>query len=112
MARPGDATRALCSFDSERTIDGGFVRPLIDKILETRLARLDQGLLDELGAHARSVLSILDRAFPLKDGPAVVSVDGKAGENGAEIDIAVAERAETAGAVRGEGGEGYVIEQD
>src|SRR5689334_9064936 len=87
------------SLYSERAIDGGPIGPLVDEVFEGRLAHLDQVLLDELGAFAGAVLPVLDRAFPLEHRPAGVSIDGKAGENGAEVDIAVAERPEAPGAV-------------
>src|ERR1700751_3683094 len=86
--------------DSERAIDSGPIRRLVDEVFKARLAHLDQVLLDEFRALARAVLPVLDRAFPLENRPAVVAVHGKARENGAEVDIAVAKRSEAPGAVR------------
>ena len=55
--------------------------------------------LDEFGAFARAVFGMLQRAFPFDHGPAVEIVGGHLREDRAEIDLAVAERAEAAGAV-------------
>src|SRR5262249_30208274 len=90
---------ALPSLDSERPVDGGAIGPLVDEVFEGRRAHLDQVLLDEFGALARAVLPVLDRAFPLEHRPAVVTVDGETREDGAEVDVAVAEGAEAPGAV-------------
>src|SRR5579864_8875283 len=57
-------------------------------------------LLDEFSALPRAVVAVLDRAFPLEHRPAIISIDGEAGKDRAEIDVAVAKRAEAARAVR------------
>src|SRR5262250_2168323 len=54
---------------------------------------------DELGAFARAVIGMLERALPFQDRPSGVVVAGELGEDPAEIDLPVAERAESAGAV-------------
>ena len=54
---------------------------------------------DEGGALPGPVLGRLEGALPLQHRPALVPVLGELGEDGAEVDLAVAERAEAAGAV-------------
>src|SRR5208337_4425388 len=49
---------------------------------------------DELGALARAVLRVLQAAFPFEDGPRRIAVLRHFGKNAAEVDLAVAERAE------------------
>ena len=54
---------------------------------------------DEFGAFARAVLGMLEAAFPFDHRPAGEVVGGQLGEDRAEVDLAVAERAEAAGAL-------------
>ena len=56
-------------------------------------------LADESSTFAGAVLRVLDAAFPFEDRPAGIVVQGQPGENGAEVDVAVAGRAEAAGAL-------------
>ena len=51
---------------------------------------------DEARAFARAVLGVFERAFPLQHRPAGIVVLGELGEDGPEVDLAVAERAEAA----------------
>ena len=55
---------------------------------------------DELRALARAVLGMLQAALPFQDRPAGVVVAGEPGEDAAEVDVAVAERAEPPGAAQ------------
>ena len=56
-------------------------------------------LLDESAPFASAVLRMLQAAFPFEHGPGIVIVLRELGEDRAEIDLSVAERTETAGAV-------------
>src|SRR5438105_9060664 len=49
-------------------------------------------MLDELRAFARTVLRVLERAFPLQHRPAVEIIGCKLGEYAAEIDLSVTQR--------------------
>ncbi len=69
------------------------------EIVEGLFRDADDVCLDEVGAFARTVLRMLQRAFPLEHGPAVEVVGRHLGEDRAEIDLAVAERTEAAGAL-------------
>src|SRR5690606_26147901 len=69
------------------------------EVVEGVLRDADDVVLDELGTLARTIFRMLQRAFPLEHGPAVKVVGGELGEDGAEINLAVAERAEATGAV-------------
>src|SRR5450631_3824079 len=64
------------------------------KIVEGALGNADDVMLDELRAFARAVFRVLERAFPLQHRPAVEIMGCKLGEDGAEIDLSVAQRAE------------------
>src|SRR5450755_2108869 len=64
------------------------------KIVEGALGNADDVMLDELRAFARAVLRVLERAFPLQHRPAVEIIGCKLGEDAAEIDLSVAQRAE------------------
>ena len=54
---------------------------------------------DEGRAFRGALLGMLEAAFPFEHRPGVVVVGGELGEDRAEIDLAVAQRAEAAGAV-------------
>src|SRR6266550_9634766 len=64
------------------------------KIVESALGNADDVMLDELRAFARAILRVLERAFPLQHSPAVEIMGCKLGEDAAEIDLSVAQRAE------------------
>src|SRR5450755_4798101 len=63
------------------------------KIIEGALGNADDVMLDELRAFARAVLRVLERAFPLQHRPAVEIMGCKLGEDAAEIEMSVAQRA-------------------
>src|SRR5262245_11997167 len=88
------------SADAEHAPVRRLVGALADEVLERGLGHPDEVRGDELGALARAVLGMLQAAFPLQHRPAAVIVAGELGEDGAEIDLAVAERAEAPGAVQ------------
>ena len=73
--------------------------PAAGEIVERLLGDADDVVLDERRALARAVLGMLQRAFPFEHRPAVVIVLRELGEDAAEIDLAVAQRAEAAGPV-------------
>src|SRR5205085_1771574 len=66
------------------------------KIVEGALGNADDVVLDELRAFARAVLRVLERAFPLQHRPAGEVISRELGEDAAEIDLSVAQRAEPA----------------
>src|SRR5881394_2442067 len=64
------------------------------KIVEGALRNADDVMLDELRAFARAILRVLEGAFPLQHRPAIEIMGCKLGEDTAEIDLSVAQRAE------------------
>src|SRR5690606_2365318 len=75
------------------------VRAGAREIVERALRDTDDVLAHELGALARAVLGMLQAALPLDDGPAVEVVGRELREDALEVDLAVARRAEAAGAI-------------
>src|ERR1700678_275688 len=69
------------------------------EVVEGPLRRADDVRGDELGAFPRPVLRAFEATLPFHHRPSFVSVGGELGEHRAEIDLAVAERAEPAGAL-------------
>ena len=69
------------------------------EIVEGACRHLDDVRLDERRALGGTLLAVLDAALPFQHRPAVETVLRQLGEDAAEIDLAVAERAEPAGAV-------------
>src|SRR4051812_30304237 len=69
------------------------------EIVERLFGDLDDVARDEGRAFRRTLLGILDCAFPFEHGPGIVIVGCELREDGAEIDLPVAERAEAAGAL-------------
>src|SRR4249920_2505771 len=67
------------------------------EVVERLLGDADDVLANELGALGCTGLGVLQRALPLEHGPAVVVVLGHLREDRAEVDLAVAERAEASG---------------
>src|SRR6185312_8636507 len=63
------------------------------------LGDLDDVLADEGCAFLRALLGVLDAALPFQHGPARVAVLGELAEDRAEVDLAVAQRTEAAGAI-------------
>src|SRR3954464_478048 len=103
-AKPDAAARALvpACFDRHASLLGEAehlaVRKIVGacpgKVVERALGHADDVMLDELRAFARAVLRVLERAFPLQHRPAAEIMGCKPGEDAAEIDRAVAQRAE------------------
>src|SRR5579863_4222832 len=94
--RPSMAMVLLPSPYSERTVDLLLVDGSAGEVVECLLGDADDVMLDEVGALARPVLGVLERAFPLEHGPGRIAVLGHLGEHAAKIDLPVAERAEAA----------------
>ena len=69
------------------------------EIVECLFRHPDDVVLDEGRAFGRAVLGMLQAAFPFQHRPGIIAVLGELGEDAAEIDLPVAERAEAAGAV-------------
>ena len=69
------------------------------EIVEGVLGDADDMGGDEGRAFRRALLGMLQRALPFQHRPAVVVVFGELGEDGGEVDLSVAERAEAAGAL-------------
>src|SRR5688572_24458494 len=64
------------------------------EIIESPLGHADDMIADEGSAFARTFLRMLDAAFPFHDRPALEAVLRELREDGAEIDLAVAQRTE------------------
>src|SRR5262245_56900691 len=95
------ATRvARSAVQPERAVDGFAIRPLIDEVVEGGLAHADEVPLNERRSLFRTVFAVLDGAFPFEHRPAVVVVHRELGEDRAEIDVAIARRAEAASTIR------------
>src|ERR1700689_180445 len=84
---------------AEHAAVGGLVGAGGGEVVESCGGGLDDVARDEGGAFGRALFGALDAAFPFQDGPAGEIVLRQLGENCGEIDLAVAERAETAGAI-------------
>src|SRR3954447_4667031 len=63
------------------------------KIVEGALGHANDMMLDELRAFARAILRVLERALPLQHRPAVEIKGSKLGEDTAEINLSIAQRA-------------------
>ncbi len=72
------------------------IRTAAGKIVESFLGDADDMGGDEFSAFAGAVLRMLQRAFSFDHGPAVEIIGRHLREYGAEIDLAVAERTESA----------------
>src|SRR5882724_6545436 len=88
------------SVDAEHAPVGGLVGAGAGEIVEGLLGDADDVVGDEPGAFARTILRVLETAFPLQHRPAGEVVLGELREDRSEVDLAVAERAEAAGAIR------------
>ena len=89
----------MCCIEAEHPPVGRLVGSSGGEIVEGFLRDADDVVLDERRAFASAVLGMLQAAFPFEHGPGIVIVLGELGEDRAEIDLSVAERAEPAGAV-------------
>src|SRR5271163_649174 len=94
--RPSMAMGLLPSLQSERAVDLLLVDRAGGEIVERLVGHADHVLLDELSALARAVLRVLEAAFPFEHRPGRVAVLRQLREDAAEIDLPIAERAETA----------------
>ncbi len=68
------------------------------EIVEGLFGDTDDVVANECSTFAGAIFGVLEAALPLQDGPAGEVVLRELGEDGAEVDLAVAERAEAAGA--------------
>src|SRR5437870_9726085 len=75
------------------------VRLPAGEVVERLLGDADDVAADELGPFRGALLGVLQAALPLEHGPAVVAVLRHLREDGAEVDLPVAERAEAPGPV-------------
>src|ERR1700744_683081 len=78
---------------------GGLVGAGGGEVVEGGGGGLNDVSSDEGGAFGGALFRALDTAFPYEDGPAGEIVLRELGKNCGEIDLAVAERAEAAGAI-------------
>src|SRR5262249_50781499 len=78
---------------------GGLIGAGAGEVVEGLLGDADDVVGDEAGALTRTVLRMLETAFPLQYGPAGEVVLRELREDRWEIDLAVAERAEATGTV-------------
>ena len=85
--------------EAEHFAVGGLVGAGGGEIVECCRGGLDDVARDEGGAFGGALFGGLDAAFPFEDGPAGEIVLSQFGEDCGEIDLAVAERAEAAGAI-------------
>ena len=69
------------------------------EIVESCGCRLNDVARDEWGAFGGALFGAFDAAFPFEDGPTGEIVLRQLGKDGGEIDLAVAERTEAAGAI-------------
>ena len=85
--------------DPQHAAVAGLVGGGAGEVVEGALGDVNQVLGDERGSFGGALDAVLVAAFPFKDGPGVVAGGGEAGEDLFEIDLAVAQGAESAGAV-------------
>jgi hypothetical protein len=84
---------------SQHPAIGGGVCAGACEIVERALGHADDVVLNELRALGCTLLGMLDAALPFEHGPTVVVVLRESGEDAVEVDLPVAERAETPGAL-------------
>ena len=94
----GGAGESVLS-DAEHFAVAGLVVLGGDEIVERLFRDADDVALDDLGALARAVFRMLQAALPFEHRPAGEIVGRQPGEDGAEIDLAVFERAEPSGPI-------------
>ena len=92
-AFPGGAVQA-----KQPPVDARIFRAA-GEIIEGVIGRSDDVLVDEPDPFTRPVLGMLGRALPLDDCPSAKIVLGGLGEDRGEIDLTVAEGAESSGAL-------------
>src|SRR6478609_631743 len=100
-ARParGRVSRTSSAYPQQRTI-GGKVDAAGGEIIEGPRGDIDQVAGNEGRSFRRSLLGILDAAFPFEHGPAVEIMLRQLREDRPEIDLAVAEGTEPPGTLR------------
>src|SRR4030095_13522749 len=99
LSRPRPSIGMLCPLflsNAQHAPVGREVRAAGREVVEGALRHLDDVVADEDGAFARALLGVLDAAFPLQHRPALEAVLRELGKDAAEINLAVAERAEAA----------------
>ena len=72
------------------------VRAAAGEIVESLVGHPDEVAVDERCAFRRALLGMLEAAFPFEHRPAGIVVARKLREDAGEVDLSVAERAETA----------------
>src|ERR1700679_1153202 len=87
------------AFNAEQLEVGRAVSAGLGEVVEHAVRHLDDVIGDELGALARRDLRMLQAAFPLVHRPASEIIGRELGEDRLEIDLAVAERPVTPGAL-------------
>src|SRR5215217_1948067 len=92
--RGNDAVGGVGLAQPENLAIGCNIRARRGEIVEGMFGDADDVVLDELSAFAGTVFGVLDGAFPFQHGPAGKVVLRHLGEDGGEIDLAVAKRAE------------------
>ena len=70
------------------------------EVVEGAVGHADDVALDKGRTFGRAVLRMLETAFPLEHGPAVITVLGKLRENPGEVDLPVARRTKPPGETR------------
>ena len=98
---PDAPAEALAASRDAHQIPSAFLLALTSvapagEVVERVLGDADDVALDERCALGRALLGMLERALPLEHRPAVVVVLGELREDAAEVDVAVAQRAEAA----------------
>src|SRR3974390_1222879 len=93
--RPSMVMALFPSLQSERVLDLLLVDRGAGEVIERLFANSDDVMLDELGALARAVLRMLEAAFPLEHRPRRIAVLPHLGKDAGEVDLTVAERAES-----------------
>ena len=81
--------------ETEKAAVGGIIDTAFGEIVEGPLGHADDVVFNEASAFARAVFRMFQRAFPLQHRPAVEIILGELGKHRAEIDMPVAQRAET-----------------
>src|SRR5262245_54695733 len=102
LSRPRPSIGMLCPLflsNAQHAPVGREVRTAGGEVVERALRDLDDVIADEDRTFARTLLGILDAAFPLQHRPALEAVLRELGEDAAEVDLAVAQRAEASRAV-------------
>src|SRR5882762_10048342 len=85
--------------ETEHAAIRGLIRAGLCEVIERRARCLNYMACDEWSTLGRTLLGALDAAFPLEDRPAVEIILRELGKNAVEINLAVAGRTKTSGAI-------------